>query len=143
MVIGCAISGPMGRRRDSISQKNGENLIVIGVVLRFIKGYLVSESPSKRTANLLKSTNVLFMKFELLSSGVRNDLAHFAAVVTEVSWPSFAAEISIRNSKLVKDELMLGVMNIHCGSLLLLRSVSNIVKFLIFARRSTLDVTES
>ena len=37
------------------------------------------------------------MKFELLSKGVRKDLAHAPAVVTDVSWPSFAATVSIRN----------------------------------------------
>jgi hypothetical protein len=37
------------------------------------------------------------MKLELLNNGVRNDLAHAAAVVTEVSWPSFAGTISIRS----------------------------------------------
>lgn len=39
--------------------------------------------------------------------------------------------------------LMLGVMNIHCGSVLAARSRSNMVKFLHFASRFVLDVTES
>jgi hypothetical protein len=38
---------------------------------------------------------VSFVKLELLRSGVRNDLAHFPATVTEESWPSFAAEVSL------------------------------------------------
>jgi hypothetical protein len=63
------------------------------------------------------------VKFALLNRGVRKDLAHFPAVVTEVSWPSFAADISIGNGVLEDDLLMLGVMNIHCGSWLLFRSV--------------------
>jgi hypothetical protein len=37
------------------------------------------------------------MKFELLSKGVRKDLAHAPAVVTDVSWPSFATTVSIGN----------------------------------------------
>ena len=49
------------------------------------------------SGDLLKRTNVLCMKFELLSKGVRKDLAHAPAVVTDVSWPSFAATVSIRN----------------------------------------------
>ncbi len=37
---------------------------------------------------------MLFRKFELVSSGVRKSLAHAPAVVTEVSWPSFAVRLS-------------------------------------------------
>ena len=37
------------------------------------------------------------MKFELLSKGVRKFLAHFPATVTELSWPSSAARVSIIN----------------------------------------------
>ena len=38
---------------------------------------------------------------------------------------------------------MLGVINIHCGRVLAAKSLSNRVKFLIFARRVKSAVTES
>jgi len=98
---------------------------------------------AKWTEDLLRRTKVFCMKFELLNRGVRNDLAQFPAVVTEVSWPSSAIHISSRSEDFQEDLLMFGVMNIHCGSSLLFKSVSNIVKFLILASRSKLDVTES
>lgn len=44
----------------------------------------------------------MFIKFELLNNGVRKDLAHNAAVVTDVSWPSLAADISIRSTGVVR-----------------------------------------
>ncbi len=133
----------MGRSSDSISKENRINFVVVHIVFRFIKGCPVNGSLPTRLENLLRRTKVFFMKFEFVSKGVRNDLAHCPATVTELSWPSFAVDISIISGKVAEDPLMLGVMNIHCGSLLLFRSVSNIVKFLILARRSTLDVTES
>jgi hypothetical protein len=54
------------------------------------------------------------MKFWFESRGVRKFFAKAPAVVTEVSWPSFADYISGEHSEEGgEDELIFGVMNIH------------------------------
>jgi hypothetical protein len=67
---------------------------------------------------------VFFMKFWFESRGVRKFFAKAPAVVTEVSWPSFADYISgEQNEEEGEDELIFGVMNIHCGRVFALRSL--------------------
>lgn len=68
------------------------------------------------------------LKFLLFSSGSRKLRVQVPATVTVVSWPSL---------------VMLGVMNIHCGSSSFFRSSWNSVKFLMFASLSGFCATES
>lgn len=98
---------------DSVADRNSEDLIQDAVDVILSK---------------LMRTRVLFMKFLLFSSRSRKLRTQVPAVVTEVSWPP---------------EVMLGVMNIHCGRVSAARSLANIIMFLILARRSGEKVTES
>lgn len=70
---------------------------------------------------------MFFIKFLLVRRGSRKVLSQAPATVTDVSCPS---------------EVMLGVMNIHWGSLSFFRSSKKRVVFLILARRSGEMATE-
>lgn len=63
-------------------------------MLLFIRHYSSFFALPDFEKNLLRRIKVFCMKLLLLSSGVRNERAHFPAVVTEVSCPSFAAVVS-------------------------------------------------
>ena len=99
----------------------------------------------ERDGAVLRRTSVLFINFGLLSRGVRKDLAHFPATVTEVSCPSFAFMESAGMNFVgeLRNLLMFGVRNIHWGSLSFARFLSNIVKFFSFASRWMSVVMES
>lgn len=65
------------------------------------------------------------MKLGFERRGSRKDFAKDPAVVTEVSWPSFACLVSFQTERegIGDDELIFGVMNIHCGSIFASRSL--------------------
>ena len=62
----------------------------------------------------LSRTSVLDMKFGLERRGWRKRFEKAPAVVTDVSWPSFAILVSsVRGRPARQHLLMFGVMNIH------------------------------
>lgn len=109
MVVGGIVTGTMLCRSDCISEKHREDSVVTDIAFRLIEGFingdgsvLIFRFASQNTGErcLLSRTKVLFMKLLFERRGVRNDLAHFPAVVTLVSCPSFAVKSLIIRSQI-------------------------------------------